>query len=151
MEYFKASPDVVATVQEIATEHHKRLGGARIAVLMQDTAAKHHGKVVIATASLPPARMKPLLDGTFAFVICIAQLEWDDLSSEQRRAVVDHELCHCAFGDDCKPRMKGHDYEEFAEVVARHGFWRKDLSEQRLQGALFEQGITVETLRAAGE
>lgn len=146
MEYSAADPEIVKLVTEIANEHHTCLDGARIAVIMRERAAKHRGRVVLATASKPSAKVKPLLNGNYQFVICIAGDEWQDLTPEQRRAVVDHELCHCDFDDDGEPRMKAHDYEEFAAIVERHGMWRGDRGERMIQGALIEQGIEVGTI-----
>ena len=46
--------------------------------------------------------------------------------------------------------MLPHDYEEFAAVVKRHGFWRKDLSEMQLAQAVLplseRHPVQVETI-----
>lgn len=155
MEYSKAPEYVVEMVHEVAEQCHARLDGTSIAVLFQDQATKCHGRAAIATASLPPKRMAPLLDGKYDFVICIAEPEWDELDEGQRKAVIDHELCHCALDPTSgKPFIRPHDYEEFAEVVARHGMWRKDTAETRIQESLLRAGIKVGTMqfqRVAGE
>ena len=136
MEYCKASEDVLQVVAEMAEKNHPRLGGHELAVLMQDKATEKAGKVILATASLPPARMKPLLADDVEFVICIAADRWTNLTPEKRQAVVDHELCHCGLDADTgKPYIRGHDYEEFGEVAERHGFWREDHGEGLVQQA----------------
>lgn len=44
------------------------------------------------------------------------------MDKRQRRALVDHELCHCRLeGDD--PEIVPHDIEEFNVIIQRHGVW----------------------------
>lgn len=57
------------------------------------------------------------------------------------RALIDHELCHCAVSLDKKGevrtdeagnpiyRIRKHDIEEFGEIVTRHGSYKSDLAE----------------------
>jgi hypothetical protein len=71
------------------------------------------------TAERPPA---PVADSFF--VVEIAHDTWVHLSPSQRIALVDHELSH--IGADAE--MVGHDVEEFAAVIQRHGAWKTDLS-----------------------
>lgn len=143
MEYLKASQDVIDLVASIAAQHHRRLEGCKIAVLMKEKATESKGKLQLAEASIPPAKMSPILDDKYDFVIVIAQDRWGTMSEEQREAVVDHELCHCIY-EGCAA-IRGHDFEEFAEVVHRHGMWRADRGEQMIQQALLKQGIKVGT------
>jgi hypothetical protein len=89
------------------------------------------------------------------FVILIGAFEWGTLGKDARNALVDHELSHCALFvkeapevrgdpatwrrikptesrddfDDWRWGMRGHDLEEFADVIRRHGFWRHDPQE----------------------
>ncbi len=67
----------------------------------------------------PPA---PVAD-TF-FLMEIAWDTWQALSGPQRIALVDHELTH--IGQDGE--IVGHDVEEFAEIIGRHGAWKPDLT-----------------------
>ncbi len=89
------------------------------------------------------------------FVILLDSNLWDVSTRAARTALVDHELAHCALfvkDETQKPAfwrhfdaqediynevdheyrwgMRGHDIEEFAEVLYRHGFWRTDPQEQ---------------------
>lgn len=57
---------------------------------------------------------------------------WDELSPEQKAALIDHELCH--FGVEYseekeEPTMyiRKHDIEEFEDIVRRHGIWEDGL------------------------
>ena len=89
------------------------------------------------------------------FLIVIDVGEWVELNQAQRHALVDHELSHCALfvadseggrktwrlydprldslGDPNLERrwgLRGHDVEEFAEVLKRHGWWKPDAREK---------------------
>ena len=77
----------------------------------------------------------------FDFVILLRRAFWrnEQVTDAQRRALLDHELCHCARAQDKhgdpavdergRPvwRTRRHNVEEFAEVVERHGMWTGDL------------------------
>jgi hypothetical protein len=62
---------------------------------------------------------------------------WNGATVEQRNALVDHELCHVQLTDgDHLVYFIGHDIEEFADVVKRHGEWNSDI---RRMKDVFEQ------------
>jgi hypothetical protein len=72
----------------------------------------------------PPADM---------FVMEVAADIWEKLTARQREALVDHELMHFTIEMDDNAGLvrgiRGHDVEEFREVVERHGAWKPDLAE----------------------
>lgn len=81
---------------------------------------------------------EPKKDGEFrlfpeGFAITIHLEAWCKLLASQKKALVDHELCHCfmEFDENNEPKlsMRGHDIEEFADIVARHGLWKQDLED----------------------
>lgn len=48
----------------------------------------------------------------------------------QKAALIDHELCHCDYDDvEEVAGIRGHDVEEFREIIERYGLWRQDLVE----------------------
>lgn len=77
----------------------------------------------------------------YDFVIVLLQSFWNDLrvTELQRRALLDHELCHAAVLldkhgdpviDECGRtafRTRKHDLEEFACIADRYGCWKGDL------------------------
>lgn len=77
----------------------------------------------------------------YDFVILLNQNFWEDelVTDTQRRAVLDHELCHAAVknGDDgqlvidergrVQYRIRKHDLEEFSTIAARYGCWKRDI------------------------
>jgi hypothetical protein len=78
------------------------------------------------------------LDG-FDFIILLNKEAWDRLNEKQKRALIDHELCHAqiVIDSDGSPktndrdrlvtRIRKHDCEEFRDIVNRHGLWKQDL------------------------
>lgn len=89
------------------------------------------------------------LDG-FDFIVLLNKEAWPTLNPKQKRAVIDHELCHAqiVIDSDGQPkkndrdrlvcRIKGHDTEEFRAVVERHGLWTADL-EKLAQAGINDQ------------
>jgi len=149
-EYTKATPEILSMVKDIAAEHHGHLDGARIAVIMRDTTPSAKGREVWATICKPTAKLRPLLDETYDYVITISEPAWNDSTAAQKRAVIDHELCHAVIDDKSQFALRGHDYEEFGAILARHGFWRNDAGEARVQAPLLKLGITVGTIGKPG-
>ncbi len=144
MDYIKAPQDMVYLCRELIEKHHPHLDGVKIALICQDKARTSCGKTVLAYASKPSKRLQPLLDDNYHFIICVALKEWELLSLKQRAALLDHELCHCIFDDYGQAKLRGHDLEEFACIIERHGFWRGDSGEDVVkQAILLTQGITV--------
>jgi hypothetical protein len=90
----------------------------------------------------------------FDFVLLLNKEAWQGLNEAQKRALVDHELCHAqvvidADGnpkiDDCdRPvcRIRKHDCEEFRCIVERHGLWTSDLA-AIAQGAINDAKRTL--------
>lgn len=68
--------------------------------------------------------------GAVDFVLVLQRQEWSRLNDKQRKALIDHELCHCVevrAKDGLRWGLRGHDLEEFTVIVERHGLWLKDL------------------------
>lgn len=74
-----------------------------------------------------PSFIDEPIEGQAFFVITIWYGVWKTMTPEQRMALVDHELCHCTFKEDKEGNitaaMRGHDVEEFTEIVGRWGLW----------------------------
>ena len=78
-----------------------------------------------------PDFLKTPMEAKGFFVITIWHKIWITLTPEQRMALVDHELCHCQFREDkegnISPAMRGHDFEDFNEILQRWGYWHEGL------------------------
>lgn len=149
MTLYRPAPAVERIANELIPKHHDHLAAVEIRYLFVDPPAKSKGSVVWGKASIVTGREAYLLalhhfsddtryvarDGAdyAMFVIEIAELIWDHLEDQGRRALVDHELSHCWAGENDKGEFKlstrGHDVEEFHAVVERHGMWRKEIKD----------------------
>ena len=96
---------------------------ARIVYLFREKLSKK-----AAVASKAGAKLVYL--GEVDFTIEFDWTQWRTLTAEQRIALVDHELCHCAWdGEHEKWAMREHDVEEFGEIVQRWGLWQPRLKD----------------------
>lgn len=134
--------------------------GTPMYLLLAELVAKHHDHLREARIALAWAKSwKPDVDGrlvlgkckkasdldrelaAFDFIILLNKGFWLDfeVSDAQRRALLDHELCHAerAYDQLGEPiidergrhvyRIRKHDIEEFAAIVERHGCYKRDL------------------------
>lgn len=132
-----APEEVIEMAQGLVEKYHPDLRNANIGILFRETASTRNGKKVLGQASKVTAKWQPLLDGAYHFIIWLAADWWlDEASPAQRRALLDHELQHCYMLDGLQPKLRGHDLEEFACIIERHGFWRDDWGEQQVQAAI---------------
>ena len=125
---------------EIRAEHHFDVAEAKIALAWRKgTKPNADGKIVLGRCVKASDLQRELID--YDFVIVLNKEFWKDpeFSREKKLALLDHELCHAARAVDSdgapmidsknRPvwRVRGHDVEEFEEIVARHGVWKRDL------------------------
>lgn len=144
MTTYERAPEVQAIAEKLLDEvpDHKPLVDARIEYVWRDKATKSKGRICLAKARRLSGLNAFLYNAAMGladsvaneplFVIEVAADTWARLRPEQRIALVDHELCHCTaeFDDDGELvlGMRGHDLEEFAAVVHRHGLWKSDVA-----------------------
>jgi NADH:ubiquinone oxidoreductase subunit len=134
-EWNEAKPEVIEMARRIIAEDHIELRRSNIAFVMKSDGTDSQGSrkrrktpfKTWAQAAKIPAKYDALMD--FEFLIWIQEEIWDQLSHEQREALIDHELCHCGYNENDVPTMIPHDFEEFSCVIERHGLWRKSLLE----------------------
>ncbi len=115
---------VIDIAQDIIRQYHKDLVDARIGFVFRSEASASGGKMVIGNCSTVPPKFKVRLE--LDYLIWIAQPTWDILDTMQRRALIDHELCHCDYDGD-KASTRAHDIEEFGCILERYGLWKSDL------------------------
>lgn len=102
----------------------------------------------------------------YDFVILLNHHVWHmaEFDEAKKRALIDHELCHAQVCRDEEGEIKrdsrgrlccrtrGHDLEEFREIVKRHGQWKSDIQEfvktairsnvENFNNALIQAGVT---------
>lgn len=144
MTTYSHAPDVRRIGEPLIAKHHTHLADVRVEYVYRSKHSKTAGRAVygkarkvsgliafLAVNSQAPVDADP---GDEFFVIEIAADLWLTLSAKERKALVDHELCHCrADFDEDKDQIvlsiRGHDVEEFTEIIERHGVWHDDLKE----------------------
>lgn len=143
---YSLAPEVGKIARQLLTKHHDTaLFNIRIDYLFRSEAATSNGrdvwgkarKVTGLNAFLATADQAegPIDDDTPEvepfFVIEIAYDIWVTLTAKQKVALVDHELSHLKVGVNDKGEivlsLQGHDVEEFADIVSRHGLWNKSV------------------------
>lgn len=130
-------------MHEVRTANHNDTIAARIALAWKlREKSDEDGHLVLGRCVKVSDLHREFAD--FDFIIVLNQQVWDDLSfgDDRKRALLDHELCHCApvLDEDTKEhkrdernrllfRMRKHDIEEFSAVVERHGTYKRDLEQ----------------------
>lgn len=123
---YSAAPDVARLAHDLIREHHGHLREASIAYLFREGTWVSKGRPQLGQAVKASDRDKELHGHDFLLIV--SWDAWFDLDGSRRRALVDHELCHMAQGEPDKEGnptwcIVGHDYEDFAAVIRRHGLW----------------------------
>lgn len=133
-------PEIYTMLADLVETHHDEIRRAKIA-LAWNLSWKPD---VDGRCTLGKCKKTSDLDREFAafdFVIILRRDFWwnPQVSDTQRRALLDHELCHASvtldkFGDPKEDergrviyRIRKHDLEEFAEIASRYGCWKRDL------------------------
>ena len=133
-------PEAIARV--LLNALHAHLVNRKIGYLFRES-IKEKGKTTLAKASRVSGKLQH-----FARLDLLIEVNWDAyrfLGSEQRIALLDHELCHFDVDDD-RCLIIAHDVEEFSSIVRRWGFWKLDL---RLFNDAAQAGPQLELFSAA--
>ncbi|MBN1535171.1 MAG: hypothetical protein JW908_00460 [Anaerolineales bacterium] len=123
----EVSTDVIDRAEKIMRRHHSELlGEVSIGFVFRSQAVFSMGKLVLAKIAKVPPKLMPFMK--YDLIVWIAEDQYSKLSSEQRDALIDHELCHIEYDSvDEKLSLVGHDIEEFHEIIARYGAWNSSL------------------------
>ncbi|GAN83833.1 putative metallopeptidase [Gluconacetobacter entanii] len=127
-----------------------KTGEVRIAVFMRHFPKEKQGRIVLGELALPRFQGGLARLGSWLlqratwfqgpdYILMIDQDWWDGARPEAQEALVFHELMHAEhavdrdgelkFDDEGRPvwSLKGHDLEEFREVVRRYGDWSGEI------------------------
>lgn len=141
-------------MRELIREQHTHLAAARIQICWRyNWKPDKDGRMKLGEMRLcaDPDRLLHERD----FVMSLNYKAWQMMMIGQHRAVIDHELTHCQVeleedGETVKMdthgrivyRLRGHDIEEFSEVVLRNGAYMPELESF---GTALRQGETEGT------
>lgn len=127
-------------LDELVAAHHHDLELARIAIAWKTSWKPDvDGRVTLGQMIKASDLDREL--AAFDFIVLLNRAFWTDpfTSEIQRRALLDHELTHGALAHDKNGdalldergrrvyRVRRHDLEEFSEIAARYGCWKRDL------------------------
>jgi hypothetical protein len=124
-EWSKVPDDVLKLAQDIIWEHHPELTEFAIGFIFRSEASISGGKMVLGQASKVTGKYSPFID--LDGLVWLAADVWTTLSMHQKRALIDHELCHFEVNQEGALTMRGHDIEEFKCIIERYGLWKSDL------------------------
>lgn len=121
----RASKEVVEMADQLICTHHEHLMDQVVGLLFRSERSTSGGQEILGQTSKVSDKMNALLpqEEQMDFLIWIARDWWYAASQEQKKALLDHELCHC--GPEGK--MRPHEVEEFVEIIERHGLWHRSL------------------------
>ena len=137
--------------------HKKRLQGSTILYLLCDKPIISGGKERSGKAQRPGALLRFACSKAFEmdpdFIVTVVEPWWEGASDAERQALLDHELTHCEvklMKDGGTPRLciRGHDVEEFDEVLRRRGAWHGGL--RQIQATMAQLPIPFEKPASEG-
>jgi hypothetical protein len=129
-----------AMLAEIREAHHQDTLPAKIALAWKKgIKADADGHVILGLCVRASELQRELVDYDFCIVLNREVWTDDGFTDAQKRALIDHEMCHVAHSVDEEGewrvdsknrfvwRLRGHDIEEFTAIIARHGCYKRDL------------------------
>lgn len=119
---------------QLIKQHHTHLATANIRYLCRNKATKSRGKPVPGAIKKASPIEKHLSGEEADFIMILALDVWNEMSSAQRLAIVDHLLTRCVGTEDertgyMKWSLRMPEVQEFAEVVSRNGLWNDSIAE----------------------
>jgi len=146
----QADRELVHMAEQLIKKHHPELRLARILWLMSNAKKTREGRIRLGVGKKlsPEARFLSSglcsVDDGYDFMITLSDSAWRSLDAKQRLALLDHQLTHCMRKERVNRRSgatsyawarRGHDLEEFVEIVERHGLWSRDVKRLVTVGA----------------
>ena len=125
---------VEAIAKAIIPTYHPELATARIRYVYCDKAGSKGGKPVNGKVRKISGVLEFLLDTDFVMEIALDR--WNEMTPEQRQALIDHMLERCwgeedeeDAGAEMKWTLREPDVQEFSSILRRHGAWNDDLAD----------------------
>lgn len=135
-------------MDELIAQHHPDLVEFKIGIFYRKGfKPDKDGKLILGQAR-KASEIERQIHNYHAMIV-LNEEWWNDpgTNSAQKRAIMDHELCHLKADKDANEdvkrdeqggpclRMAKHDLEEFEEIVSRHGLYTQNL--QRMAAAMY--------------
>lgn len=138
MSAYRVAPEVAAVAERIIDRYRHDLADVDIVYVFIDKAPTSMGRTVwgrarrvgglnAVLAHLDDYRGDRCEAPRPFYVVEISEDIWHGLDAKRRKALVDHELMHLKPEEtddgELALKMRGHDFEEFAAIIRRHGLW----------------------------
>ena len=132
VEYFKADPNIQEQAWDLIAKRHPGIGGClnkgELVVVFRDKASKSGGQVVLGASKKAQPLVNALSGENYIFILEVAQDQWQELSSSQREALLDHLLCGCSAEEDPKTgdwkfSVVKPDVTAYRRNVEEYGMW----------------------------
>lgn len=140
MERYKAREEIQDLVIKLIAKNHYGLADVvdGVVVVFREKAQKNGDRKIFgrAFAVAPDHYINVLSEGNYHFVLEMGQDSWEEMSSIQREAALDHLLCSCRVEIDEESgaisayRVVKPDIMAFQENVDRYGMWFPAPSEE---------------------
>jgi Putative phage metallopeptidase len=128
---YSPAESVQAIAQSLLPTYHPELGTARISYLFIDRVPKKGGRELYGKAVKVSGRWESLTE--LDFIVEVSLPKWNDLTEDQRTALVDHLLERCSGEEDEETgeylwSLRDPDVQEFSTILKRHGIWHEGLT-----------------------
>lgn len=147
---WKAGPQVQEVLTHLIGNHHPHLADISndIAVIFKEKCSRKGGVPILGKTSKAPAILSVLGEHNYEFVIELGADCWNKLNEDQRKALLDHQLCFIGGDEDEKTaEMKYYlttpDVYYFSDEVLRNGHWRPDLSDASEEAEPTDEGMAM--------
>lgn len=126
--------DVLNIAKELIDKHHQ----ARCMIQMKDIGwlwnMQGYNDGTYAKCRRISDQMRIFFKDPVEFIIEIDFDKWQLMHDYQQVALIDHELMHIDYKENEKtgertPCLRRHDFEEFVDIIHRHGAWNTVLNE----------------------
>lgn len=147
--YELATSEVEEMAKEIIEKDHRHLLKANITYLFRDRPWNTgDGRTILGKAAKRNEIDKLLSHRSEDFIVILAKPRWEKMTEEERRCLLDHELCHAGIlldnGGNSKWKLRRHTIEEFPENLARFP------AKRQLMGLLIEKPPSAIMSRESG-
>jgi hypothetical protein len=135
-------PEPYKILDEVRKLHHGDTKEARVALAWRlRTKADKDGRIVLGKCLKVSDLHREFAD--YDFIVTLNKEFWEEpsVTKEQRMALLDHEMMHAAPSYNGETgehevdergrylfRVRGHDFEDFNDIIQRHGIWKRDLT-----------------------
>ncbi len=125
--YREAPESIITLAEDLIAERHFRLRDAQILYLLSEDEIKYQDRLVPGRLYKISEREKTKLKKDF--ILVIAEPTWEVLSTEDKKAAMDHILCYGTTNSDGGYKLRKPDFLGFYNNISEYGFWNRELKE----------------------